>query len=847
MKQTWDYPGNSSPFPRILSLLAPHGAFLALASVSAALFAVLDASVYVLMIPFVETLFSSAGGPGFASETGMDRLLDATVYRWVDLAGDPLEAIGQIIALIILVFLVKNVFHFSRTYLVARVEQEVNRSLRNQIYGHLVGLDLSFFGRTRLGQVVSRLTTEVEQFRRLVTTELFRVLSSGLEFSVAVIAMLLISWQLTAAAFVVVPLAMIFWGPLVGVLRRLDHKVLHLGGEVTAHVQETFAAIRLVKSSSSENRERERFRSLTGEYFQQFMRAEFVRSLAPPLTELLAAAGTVVILWLGARFVVAGEITGPEFVGFLGLSVKLYSPVKNVAKFPAVAQPGLVAAERIFDFLDTPCEICDASGASSIRGFESTITFEDVSFSYRAHEVVLRGISLHADRGDVIALVGPSGAGKSTLVDLLGRFFDVDTGRILVDGVDIRGLRIGDLRSLFGIVSQDTVLFHDTVRANIAYGRPEASHADIVAAATAAHAHVQQFMRAEFVRSLAPPLTELLAAAGTVVILWLGARFVVAGEITGPEFVGFLGLSVKLYSPVKNVAKFPAVAQPGLVAAERIFDFLDTPCEICDASGASSIRGFESTITFEDVSFSYRAHEVVLRGISLHADRGDVIALVGPSGAGKSTLVDLLGRFFDVDTGRILVDGVDIRGLRIGDLRSLFGIVSQDTVLFHDTVRANIAYGRPEASHADIVAAATAAHAHDFITEMPKGYDTIVGERGVELSGGERQRIAIARALLMNRPILVLDEATSSLDTASERVIQEATSRLMVGRTVFVIAHRLSTILSADKILVMDGGEIIEQGDHGTLMAKAGLYRRLYDLQFNEAAAVGSLWPADET
>ena len=624
MKQTWDYPGPSSPLPRILSLLAPHGAFLALASVSAALFAVLDASVYVLLIPFVETLFSSAGGPGFASETGMDRLLDATVYRWVDLAGDPLEAIGQIIALIILVFLVKNVFHFSRTYLVARVEQEVNRSLRNQIYGHLVGLDLSFFGRTRLGQVVSRLTTEVEQFRRLVTTELFRVLSGGLEFSVAVIAMLLISWQLTAAAFVVVPLAMIFWGPLVGVLRRLDHKVLHLGGEVTAHVQETFAAIRLGKSSSSENRERERFRSLTGEYFQQFMRAEFLRSLAPPLT-------------------------------------------------------------------------------------------------------------------------------------------------------------------------------------------------------------------------------ELLAAAGTVVILWLGARFVVAGEITGPEFVGFLGLSVKLYSPVKNVAKFPAIAQPGLVAAERIFDFLDTPSEICDASGASSVRGFESTITFEDVSFSYRADEVVLRGISFHADRGDVIALVGPSGAGKSTLVDLLGRFFDVDTGRIMVDGVDIRGLRIGDLRSLFGIVSQDTVLFHDTVRANIAYGRPEASHADIVAAATAAHAHDFITEMPKGYDTIVGERGVELSGGERQRIAIARALLMNRPILVLDEATSSLDTASERVIQEATSRLIVGRTVFVIAHRLSTILSADKILVMDGGEIIEQGDHGTLMAKAGLYRRLYDLQFNETAAVGSLWPADET
>ena len=625
MTKTWveDYPRSNSPVPRIVPLMTPHGAFLVLAAVSAFLFAVLDASVYVLLIPFVETLFSRSGAPGFASATGMDRLLEATVYQWVDVAGDPLVAIGRIIALIILVFLIKNIFHFSRTYFLARVEQGVSLDLRNQIYGHLVNLDLSFFSRTRLGQVVSRLTTEVEQFRRLVTTELFKVLSAGLEFSVAVIAMLLISWKLTLAAFVVVPLAMIFWGPLVGVLRKLDHSVLDLGGDITAHIQETFSGIRLVKSSSSENRERERFSTLTGEYFHRFMRAEFVRALAPPLTELLAAAGTVVILWFGARLVVAGEVTGPEFVGFIGLSVKLYSPVKNVAKFPAIAQPGLVAAERIFDFLDIPHEVSDAPGALPVRGFVSDITFEDVSFTYRRGEPVLRGISF------------------------------------------------------------------------------EASH-------------------------------------------------------------------------------------------------------------------------------------------------GDVIALVGPSGAGKSTIVDLLGRFFDVDDGCIMLDGLDIRQLRIEDLRSLFAIVSQDTVLFHDTVSSNIAYGRPGASHSDIVAAATAAYAHGFITEMPRGYDTIVGERGVELSGGERQRIAIARALLMNRPILVLDEAMSSVDPAAERVIREATSHLMLGRTVFVIAHRLSTILHANKILVMDKGEIIEQGDHGSLMAKAGLYRRLYDSQFNEADLVGSPWFVDE-
>ena len=606
--------GRASPSSRILSFLTPHALVLVLAVAATAVFAVLDALVYVLLIPFIEAVFVSGGGARSVSGTAMQRLLDATVYRWVDLSGDPLVAIGGIIVLIIAVFLVKNVFHFARTYLVARAEQGVNRDLRNRVYDHLLELDLSFFSRVRMGQVVSRLTTEVEQLRTLVTAELAKLLSAGFEFAVAVVAMLLISWQLTAAALVVIPLAMIVWGPLVGVLRRRDRQVLHLGGEINAHVQETIAGIRLVKSSSAEEHEKDRFRGLTGDYFRHVMRAEQARSLAAPMTEMLAAAGTVILLWFGARLVVAGDLSGAHFVGFLGLSMKLYSPVKNVAKFPATAQPGLVAAERIFEFLDAPVEITDAPGAR--------------------------------------------------------------------------------------------------------------------------------------------PLTR-----------------------------------------------------------------------------------FESEIVFEDVSFSYRSGEPVLSGISLRVARGEVVALVGPSGAGKSTLVDLLGRFFEVDSGRITLDGVDIRDVRIRDLRSLMGIVSQETVLFHDTVAANVAYGRQGASRDEVVAAATAAHAHDFISEMPRGYDTVVGERGVELSGGQRQRIALARALLRDPPILVFDEATSSLDSESERLIQDANERLIEGRTVFVIAHRLSTILSADRILVMDRGRIVERGDHGTLMAQAGLYKRLYELQFDQAAS----------
>jgi subfamily B ATP-binding cassette protein MsbA len=578
---------------------------------AAALYAVFDSAVYVLLIPFVEALFIGGGAAQAGGGSAMQRLLDGSVYRWVDLEGDPLVAIGQIIVLIIGVFFSKNIFAFSRTYLLARAEQGVNRDLRDTVYDHMVQLDLTFFGRTRTGQIVSRLTTEIEQFRMLVTREMFRMVSAVFEFIVALFMMLLISWKLTVAAFIVIPVAMGVWGPLVNVLRRRDRRVVHLGAEVNSHILETLAGIRLVKSSSSEQREQERFHGLTREYFSQFMRAELARALAAPMTEMLAAAGTVILLWYGARLVVGGEISGAHFVGFLGLSLKLYAPVKNVAKFPATAQPGLVAAERVFEFLDAPIEIEDKVDAAPLVAFGEAVEFDSVSFSYRDEAPALRDVSFTAPRGSVIALVGPSGAGKSTIVDLLARFFEVRSGAVRIDGRDVRDLRVADLRGLLGIVSQDTILFHDTVRANIAYGRPDA--------------------------------------------------------------------------------------------------------------------------TLEQVE-----------------------------------------------------------------------------------------------------AAARAANAHEFIVSMGDGYETVVGERGVELSGGQRQRLAIARALLRDPPILIFDEATSALDTESERLIQDAIERLLEGRTVFVVAHRLSTVRRADQILLLDRGEIVERGDHATLIAQGGRYKRLYDLQFQD-------------
>lgn len=315
------------------------------------------------------------------------------------------------------------------------------------------------------------------------------MVSAVFEFVVALAAMLLISWELTLAALVVIPAAMGVWGPLVRVLRRRDRRVLHLGGEVNAHLFETLSGIRMVKSASAEERERKRFRGLTGAYFRQFMRAELARSLAAPMTEMLAAAGTVVLLWYGARLVVAGDVTGAQFVGFLGLSLKLYAPVKNVAKFPATAQPGLVAAERVFEFLDSPPEIRSREGARALGEFGDAIRFVGVGFSYQDDRPVLHDIDLEVARGTVLALVGPSGAGKSTVVDLLGRFQEVGQGRITIDGTDIREFTIESLRAQLGVVSQETVLFHDTVRSNIAYGVEEAGEGQVVAAAKAAHCH----------------------------------------------------------------------------------------------------------------------------------------------------------------------------------------------------------------------------------------------------------------------------------------------------------------------------------------------------------------------
>lgn len=342
-------------------------------------------------------------------------------------------------------------------------------------------------------------------------------------------------------------------------------------------------------------------------------------------------------------------------------------------------------------------------------------------------------------------------------------------------------------------------------------------------------------MKAAQLSATLTPVIEFLAAIGVTVIIWYGGREVINGNLTSGSLIAFLVYTVNITNPVKRLGNVYGSIQRAVAAAERVFEVLDTLPEIQDDFDAKELPVVKGQVEFENVMFEYRSAEPALCNLSIKVPPGQVLAIVGPSGAGKSTIANLLPRFYDPQQGRIKIDGWDIRHVTVRSLREQIAMVPQDTILFSASIYENILYGRLDASAAEVTAAAYSANAHDFILQMPLGYDTQIGERGCQLSGGQRQRIAIARAILKDPRILILDEATSALDAESERVVQDALDKLMVGRTTFMVAHRLSTIQRADKILVMDKGRLVECGNHTELLAAGGLYCKLYSLQTEES------------
>jgi subfamily B ATP-binding cassette protein MsbA len=349
--------------------------------------------------------------------------------------------------------------------------------------------------------------------------------------------------------------------------------------------------------------------------------------------------------------------------------------------------------------------------------------------------------------------------------------------------------------------------------------------------------HLSINLKAQRIQALTSPVMELLAGACMVLLFGYAAIRIRAGALTLGQFMSFLIALAGMYAPIKRLNKVNLAVNTALSAAERVFLLLDVHNEVKEKPHAARLTAIGRGIEYENVEFAY-GEKPVLRGITFSVSPGEVVAIVGGSGAGKSTLVNLLPRFYDVSGGRVLIDGNDIRDLSLESLRGMIGFVTQEVILFNDTVRNNIAYGRADIAQEDIERAAKAANAHEFIMKIEGGYDAMIGEGGVLLSGGQRQRLAIARALLKNSPILILDEATSALDTESERLVQQALANLMEGRTTLVIAHRLSTVRRADKILVLDAGAIVESGSHEELIATKGIYRKLYEMQFLEDESV---------
>ncbi len=606
------------PELRLLRLVVPYRGLLLIGLGTTMLASLLDGFTLVLLVPLLKHLFGTAGSLR-AGSTQLESLINRMVEPLV--AGlTPGQAAARLVLLLVMGLVLKNAMSYAATQVSVRAQEGLVRDLRTRLFAHLLSLDLGFFQRTRGGQLISGIITEVDQTKTVITASLLSFFQNLVVVAVTLFILSQISLRLTFLTLAFVPFLVLGLQVLLRRLRAHARARAHERGEVTSTVAERLGAIRLIRSYGEEARETAHFKSRAERYRKRVIRTQRFSSLTSPLTEVFSGFLVILIIWAGTK-------------------------------------PGLVG--------------------------------------------------------------------------------------------------------------------------------------------------------------LGAPL------APEVIIVFLMA-------------------ALKLTSPLKTIASFPAVFAVTMASAERIFDLLDQPPTEIDGPDDEPAR-FERDIVYDRVSFRYGDGDLVLQDVSFAMGKGRIVALVGPSGAGKTTLADLLPRFNDPTAGQILMDGVPLTRLTRRSLRAMMGVVSQDTVLLNDTVRANIAYGSPGASTAQVEAAAEAANATPFIAALPHGYDTMLGERGTRLSGGQRQRIAIARALLRDPPILILDEATSALDTESERLVQQAIERLMQERTVLVIAHRLATVRDADEIVVLDAGRVVQRGSHEELLRAGGLYRRLYDLQFrSEEPAVGA-------
>jgi subfamily B ATP-binding cassette protein MsbA len=612
---------------RLLKYFAPYWKQLALSLLFVLLFVATSAAMVYLATSLIGSLFAT-GTPAASvtdavTSTGFLDNLKASVSRLIDawlLTGDRFVDLRNLCIALVIITLFKNLFFFLQGFYAAFVEQGITKSLRDQIYKHLLTLSLQYFHRSRTGHLISCAISDVAKIHETFNNTINNLIRDPLLIVVYLIIMVIVNWQLTLVTLAVLPIVYFLIYRLGKIIRRHSSRAQEAIADVSSSLEETINNIRIVRAYSAEEHEAHRFMKRTGDYFRTMLKINRLRLTSTPINELLGVVAVVIILiWGGSKVLHQQFLEPQQFLLYLFSMYSIIAPAKSVSSIHVKISEGLAAARRIFDLLDTKAQTVEAAQPIHLTEFKNEIVFDRVSFKY-------------------------------------------DTGDIVLD----------------------------------------------------------------------------------------------------------------------------------------------------------------------DINFSVR--------------KGQIVAIVGPSGSGKSTLIDMVCRFHDPLSGSIKIDGVDLRSVSFISLRKLLGVVTQETILFNDTVTSNIAYPSVAPDRERVRKAAAAANAHQFISDMPNGYDTVIGNRGMMVSGGERQRLAIARALMKDPQVLIFDEATSSLDTESERLVQEAIDHLMVGRTTIVIAHRLSTILHADQILVMKDGKIVERGRHQELLQLNGVYRRLYDLQFerNNALPTGT-------
>lgn len=618
-------------FLRLLSYVKPYWKHLTTSIICTILFSVFNVTSVALTIPLLDTLFQESTSKARVEQVTQEKtdiestsILPSYVNNIKEnlihslkafmLRGSKMDALVRICFLVLVAFLLKNISGYLQAYFLAHVEQGLMRDLRIEAYKHLHKLPMSYFKSEKTGNLISRITNDVNVVQSTVSAVFLNMIREPLNIIMFLGMAISISWKLTLSSVLILPvsIAIIAW---IGLALRKHSALLQAKmSDITTVLHETLTGIKIVKAFSMEEYENKKFTNETNSFFRLYLKIVRIRNVASPITEFLSVIVGVFIIYYGGKLVLEqGTLKASEFLGFLFAIFQLITPVKELSGVNNRIQENNAAADRVFEIIDTPPTIKNIENAKSLEEFKSSIEFKDVSFHY--------------DDSD----------------------------------------------------------------------------------------------------------------------------------------------------------------------------------------------------------------ELVLDKLNLSVKKGEIIALVGSSGSGKTTLVDLIPRFFDPTGGGILIDGNNIKEIKIEHLRRLMGIVTQETMLFNDSIKNNIAYGLTDHSMDKIIEAAKAANAHNFIIEFPRGYDTIVGERGTKISGGQRQRLSIARALLVNPPIMIFDEATSALDNESEMLVQQAIERLMAERTTFVIAHRLSTIRNADKIIVLDKGKIIQCGRHEELMRNtSGMYRKLYELQFRD-------------